>query len=77
MGAQAIEFTNPANIEFLNSAREIALRNGRPVESVVSDALRTYIAQNDERPNVRPEVMAHYRASVERNRLLAELLADS
>ena len=49
----------------------------RSVESVYADAIRSYIAQNAERRNVRPEVMAHHHASVERNRLLYELLADS
>ena len=77
MVAQVIGFLGPADIEFLDSARKLARRNTRPVEAVVSDALRTYIAQNAERRNVRPEVMAHHRASVERNRLLYELLADS
>lgn len=77
MVTQAIGFSNPADIELLDSAREIARRNGRPVEAIVSEALRTYIAQNGERSNVRPEVMEYYRASVDRNRLLYELLADS
>ena len=75
--AQRIEFSEPADLELLDGARKIARRDGCSVEAVVSDALRTYLTQNAGRPNVRPEVMAHYRASVEKNRLLAELLADS
>ena len=77
MVAQRIEFTNPSAIELLDGVREIARRDGREIEVVLEDAMRSYIAQNAERPNVRPEVMAHHRASVERNRLLYELLADS
>ena len=37
--------------------------------------MSSYI-ESRERPNVRPEVMAHYRASVEKNRRLMELLAE-
>ena len=77
MVAQRIEFSEPSDLKLLDGAREIARRDGRPVEAMVSDALGTYISQNGERPNVRPEVMAHHRASVERHRLLYELLADS
>ena len=77
MVSQRIEFSDPADLELLDSAREIARRDGRSVESVYADAMRSYIARNAERRNVRPEVMAHHRASVKRNRLLAELLADS
>ena len=77
MATQRIEFSEPADLELLDGARKIARRDGREVEAVVSDALRTYLAQNGGRPNVRPEVMAHHRASVEKNRLLYELLADS
>ena len=77
MVAQRIEFSDPADIKLLDGAREVARRDGREVEAVDSDALRTYLAQNGGRPNVRPEVMAHHRASVEKNRLLYELLADS
>ena len=77
MAAQRIEFSELANLKLLNGARKIARRDGHSVEAVVSDALRTYIARNVRRSNVRPEVMAHHRASVEKNWLLYELLADS
>ena len=77
MVAQRIEFSDPADLELLDSAREIARRDGRSVESVYADAMRNYIAQNAERRNVRPEVMAHFEDSFEKNRLLYELLADS
>ena len=54
--------------------REIAGSDGRHFQSVLEDAMTAYI-ETRARQKVRPEVMAHYRASVERNRLLAELLA--
>ena len=37
--------------------------------------MREYL-ESKERPKVRPEVMAHYRASLEKNRRLYELLAQ-
>ena len=77
MVALRIEFSEPADLELLDGARKIARRDGRPVESVVSDALRTYVAENSERTGVRTEVMAHFEDSFEKNRLLYELLADS
>ena len=55
--------------------RKIARNDGRHFQAVLEDALRDYI-EGREQQRVRPEVMAHYRASVERNRLLAELLAQ-
>ena len=48
---------------------------GRHLQAVLEDAMNSYIEARRQR-NVRPEVMAHYRASLERNRLLAELLAQ-
>ena len=48
---------------------------GVTFKTVLEDAMRDYIASKTQE-NVRPEVMAHYGASVERNRLLAELLSQ-
>ena len=42
----------------------------------MEDAMRSYIESRTQ-GRVRPEVMAHFRASLERNRRLGELLADS
>ena len=58
----------------LAAMREIARSDGSHFQSVLEDAMTGYIATRA-RQKVRPEAMAHYRASVERNRLLAELLA--
>lgn len=69
------KFSSQAAPELLSKMREIAKYDGRHFQAVLEDALRDYI-EGREQQKVRPEVMAHYRASVERNRLLAELLAQ-
>ena len=69
------KFSSQAAPELLSKMREIARNDGRHFQAVLEDALRDYI-EGREQQKVRPEVMAHYRASVERNRLLAELLAQ-
>ena len=43
-------------------------------QAVLEDAMQTYI-EIREQSKVRPEVMARYRSSVQRHRLLYELLA--
>ena len=55
--------------------REITCKKARQFRSVLEDAMREYIESKSE-ATVRPEVMAHYRASVEKDRLLYELLAQ-
>ena len=55
----------------------ITMKNGRPATRstcVECGALKFRIGAIDRK--VRPEVMAHYRTSVEKNRLLAKLLAQ-
>ncbi len=68
------KFSSQVAPELLAAMREIARSDGRHFQSVLEDAMTGYIATRA-RQKVRPEAMAHYRASVERNRLLAELLA--
>ena len=75
MVAQREKFSSQASPELLAEVRKIARDDGRHFQAVLEDALRDYI-EGREQQKVRPEVMAHYRASVERNRLLAELLAQ-
>ena len=70
------KFSSRTRPELLSKMREIARSDGRHFQAVLEDAMRSYI-ESRERPNVRPEMMAHYRASVERNRRLGELLAKS
>ena len=69
------KFSSRTRPELLSKMREIARSDGRHFQAVLEDAMRGYI-ESRERPNVRPEVMAHFRASVERNRRLFELLAE-
>lgn len=69
------QFSSQADPALLERMREIAEKDGRPFQSVVEDALRIYVGCRAKK-NVRPEVMAHFWASVERNRRLLELLAQ-
>ena len=69
------KFSSQVRPELLSKMREIARSDGRHFQAVLEDAMSSYI-ESRERPNVRPEVMAHYRASVEKNRRLMELLAE-
>ena len=70
------EFTSRAAPELLAAMRGIAQREGREFEEVVEEAMWDYF-KSKMPEDVRPEVMAHYYASVERHRLLMELLAQS
>ncbi len=69
------KFSSQAAPELLLKMREIARSEGRHFQAVLEDAMVSYI-ESKSRERVRPEVMAHYRASVEKNRLLGELLAQ-
>ena len=70
------KFSSQASPELLAGMREIARKEGRHFQAVLEEAMAGYI-ESRARPNVRPEFMAHFRASLERNRRLGELLADS
>ena len=70
------EFTSQAAPELLAAMRGIARREGREFEEVVEEAMWDYF-KSKLPEDVRPESMAHFYASLERNRLLAELLAKS
>ena len=69
------KFSSQAAPELLAAMRRIARADGRHFQAVLEDAMTGYIEARA-RGTARPEVMAHYRASVERNRLLAELPAE-
>ena len=69
------KFSSQASPDLLTKMREIARSDGRHFQAVLEDAISDYI-ESRERQKVRPDVMAHYRASVEKNRRLAELLAQ-
>ena len=68
------KFSSQASPELLAAIRDIARKDGRHFQTVLEDALREYIEnRSQERP--RASVMAHFQASVEKNRRLGELLA--
>ena len=69
------KLSSQASPELLAKMREIARQEGRHFQTVLEDAMRDYIESNAQN-KVRPEVMAHYRASVKKNRRLYELLAQ-
>ena len=56
--------------------REIARTEGRHFQAVLEEAMLSYIESKSQQ-KVRPEFMSHFRASLERNRRLGELLAKS
>lgn len=75
MVATREKFSSQASPELLAEMRQVARDEGRHFQSVLEDAMREYL-DNKTKGKVRPEVMAHYRASVERHRRLYELLAE-
>ena len=72
--AKRERFSSQAAPELLTKMREIARSDGRHFHDVLEEAMSGYI-DSREQQRVRPDVIAHYRASVEKNRRLAELLA--
>ena len=75
MFAQREKFSSQANPELLSAMREIARSEGRHFQAVLEEAMSGYI-ESKAQQKVRPEVIANYRASVERNRRLYNLLAQ-
>ncbi len=75
MAAIRRKFSSQVSPVLLEGMRDIARKEGRHFQAVLEEAMASYI-ENKTQENVRPEVMAHYRAGVEKNRLLAELLAE-
>ena len=65
MVAQREKFSSQAAPELLSKMREIARSDGRHFQAVLEDAMSGYI-ESRARSKVRPEVMAHYRASLEK-----------
>ena len=70
------QFSSQASPDLLAAMRKVARDEGRHFQAVLEDAMREYL-DNKAQGKVRPEVMAHFHASLERNRRLMELLADS
>ena len=69
------KFSSQVDPELLAGMRMIASNDGRQFQAVLEDAFRAYI-EGRSRRKLRPEVMAHFWASVEKNRRLGELLAQ-
>ena len=69
------KFSSQASPELLAGMREIARKEGRHFQAVLEEAMARHI-ESKAGERVRPEVMALYRASVERHRRLYELLAE-
>ena len=69
------KFSSQAKPELLSKMREIARSDGSHFQAVLEDAMSDYIESRTQ-SNVRPETMAHFHASLKRNRRLYELLAQ-
>ena len=75
MSAAKVKYSSQVSSELLASIREIARSEGRHFQAVMEEAMQENI-ENRTRDRPRAEVMARFRASVERNRRLNELLAE-
>ncbi len=74
MSTKMQKFSSQADSELLAALRAIAKQDGRHFQAILEDAMRDYIeARRHDKP--RTAVMAHFRASLEKNRRLGELLA--
>ena len=68
------KFSSQASPELLAALRAAAREEGRHFQAVLEDAMRSYL-ETRARETIRAEVMERFRASVDRHRLLGELLA--
>ena len=75
MAAAPERFSSHTAPELLGGLLEIARLEGRDFDEALQDAIRDYVAKRNKN-GVQPEAMVHFRASLERNRLLYELLAQ-
>ena len=68
------KFASQADVELLDRLRDVAREEGRHFQAVLEEAIRLYLDQRDSN-TPRESVLARFRASVERNRRLGELLS--
>ncbi len=68
------KFSSQVAPELLGTFRKIARNEGRHFQAVLEEAMQEYI-DNRTREKPRAQVMAHFQASIERNRRLGEMLA--
>ena len=69
------QFSSQADADLLAALRALAKQEGRDFQEVLEDAMRVYVAARGQN-KPRKAVMAHFRASLEKNRDLAKLLAQ-
>ena len=74
MSAVRQKFSSQADPRLLGELRAIAQEEGRQFQAVLEQAVREYVERKRRAPP-RAQVMAHFQASVEKNRRLGELLA--
>ena len=75
MTVQRQKFSSRVDSELLAALRELARSDGRRFNAVLEEAMRKYVATRVEQ-KLRPSVMAHFEASLEKNRRLGETLAS-
>ena len=76
MVAPRQKFSSQAHPDLLEGMRKIARTEGRHFQAVLEDATSAY-TENKNQERVRPAVMGHFYASLEKNRRLGELLGKS
>jgi hypothetical protein len=70
-----VKFASQADPNVLADVRALAREEGRQFQAVVEEALREWVERKrSEQP--RPEVVAHLKATIERNRELYRRLAQ-
>lgn len=70
-----VKFASQADPEVLADVRALARDEGRQFQAVVEEALKEWVERKrSDQP--RPEVVAHLRATIERNRELYRRLAQ-
>lgn len=74
MGIKRKKFSSQAKSSILKDLKDIAESEGRQFQAVLEEAMQDYIVKKKgESP--RDKVMAHFQASVVKNRRLGELLS--
>jgi hypothetical protein len=68
------KFSSQADPQLLNELKKIAQAEGRQFQALLEEAITMLIEQRKAH-NIRQLVMAQYKASLEKNRRLGELLA--
>ena len=70
-----VKFASQADPSVLADVRALAREEGRQFQAVVEEALKEWVARKrSDQP--RPEVVAHLKATIERNRELYRRLAQ-